>query len=30
MDYLAPADLDSALAAFGARDWTILAGGTDF
>ncbi|HEX2420428.1 MAG TPA: xanthine dehydrogenase family protein subunit M [Acidimicrobiia bacterium] len=30
MNYLAPADLDSALAAFGERKWTILAGGTDF
>lgn len=30
MDYLAPADLDGALAAVAERNWTVLAGGTDF
>ena len=30
VDYLAPADLDGALAAFAEKDWTVLAGGTDF
>ena len=30
VDYLAPADLDTALAAFADGSWTVLAGGTDF
>ncbi len=30
VNYLAPADLDDALAAFAERKWTVLAGGTDF
>ncbi|MGH8925901.1 MAG: FAD binding domain-containing protein [Acidimicrobiia bacterium] len=30
VDYLAPTDLDSALAAFAEGNWTVLAGGTDF
>jgi CO/xanthine dehydrogenase FAD-binding subunit len=30
VNYLAPADLDSALAAFAEGNWTVLAGGTDF
>ena len=30
MDYLAPSDLDDALAAFAEQKWTVLAGGTDF
>ena len=30
MNYLAPTDLDSALAAFAEGNWTVLAGGTDF
>ncbi|HEX5671272.1 MAG TPA: xanthine dehydrogenase family protein subunit M [Acidimicrobiia bacterium] len=30
MNYLAPADLDAALAACAEGNWTVLAGGTDF
>jgi CO/xanthine dehydrogenase FAD-binding subunit len=30
VNYLAPTDLDSALAAFAEGNWTVLAGGTDF
>lgn len=30
VNYLAPADLDAALAAFADGNWTVLAGGTDF
>jgi CO/xanthine dehydrogenase FAD-binding subunit len=30
VNYLAPADLDAALAAFAEGNWTVLAGGTDF
>jgi CO/xanthine dehydrogenase FAD-binding subunit len=30
VNYLAPADLDTALAAFANGNWTVLAGGTDF
>jgi len=30
MQYLAPVDLDSALAAFADGTWTVIAGGTDF
>jgi CO/xanthine dehydrogenase FAD-binding subunit len=30
MQYVAPSDLDGALAAFAEGNWTVLAGGTDF